>query len=84
MTQWESLKSLFETARSKYGTIDVVIANAGMPEKGPFLLQELVDANGELLEPDFRLIDVNLNGVLRSKSRGSPVSSVRGLTHSSH
>ena len=73
MTQWESLRSLFETARGKYGTIDVVIANAGMPEKGPFLLQDQMDANGELAEPDCRIIDVNLNGVLRSKSRENPV-----------
>lgn len=84
MTQWESLRSLFETARSKYSTIDVVIANAGMPEKGPFLLQDQMDANGELAEPDFRIIDVNLNGVLRSKSRDNPVLSVQGLTRASH
>lgn len=68
MTQWESLKSLFATARSKYGTIDVVLANAGMPEREPFLLQHQLDATGELIEPDCRLIDVNLNGVLRSIS----------------
>ncbi|UPK95064.1 hypothetical protein LCI18_005999 [Fusarium solani-melongenae] len=68
VTQWESLKSLFATARSKYGTIDVVLANAGMPEREPFLLQHQLDAAGELIEPDSRVIDVNLNGVLRSTS----------------
>ncbi|KAJ2901615.1 hypothetical protein MKZ38_001635 [Zalerion maritima] len=66
VTRWESLQSLFDLARRKYGDIDAVFANAGLPEREPFLYEDKLDANGDLMEPDFRVIDVNLNGVLRT------------------
>lgn len=69
VTDWSSLVSLFEAAFTRFGSIDCVCANAGMPEKGDFLLQDIVDDDGNLAEPDFKIIDVNVNGVMRSKSR---------------
>ena len=43
-------------------------ANAGIPEQSNFLLEDRLDENGELAEPSFKLIDVNVNGVMRSMS----------------
>ena len=66
VASWDSLMALFATARTRYGTIDAVLANAGIPEREPFLFDDQLDNNGELSEPDFRIIDVNVSGVLRS------------------
>lgn len=66
VTDWESLRNLFEAAKAKFGSIDAVLANAGIPERPPFLFDESLDENGLLQKPDFRLIETNLNGVLRS------------------
>ncbi|EXJ73913.1 uncharacterized protein A1O5_02207 [Cladophialophora psammophila CBS 110553] len=66
ITNWESLRDLFEAAKSNYGSIDVVMANAGAPERPPFLFDESFDGNGLLKEPDLSIIDVNLNGVMRT------------------
>lgn len=72
VTEWNSLVALFEAAFRRFGSIDCVCANAGMPEKGDFLLQDLVDADGKLAEPDFKIIDVNVNGVMRSEFMDTP------------
>jgi NAD(P)-dependent dehydrogenase (short-subunit alcohol dehydrogenase family) len=66
VTNWESLRNLFEAAKAKFGSVDVVLANAGVPERPPFLFDDNLDEDGLLKEPDFNLIDINLNGVLRS------------------
>ncbi|OQV07301.1 hypothetical protein CLAIMM_11756 [Cladophialophora immunda] len=66
VTDWHSLLASFKSAFEKYGSIDAVLANAALPERPPMLFDNAVDENGELKAPDFRLIDVNLNGVLRS------------------
>jgi hypothetical protein len=39
-----------------------------MPERDGFLLDETLDEDGELAEPGFDIMDVNVNGVLRSNS----------------
>lgn len=66
MTSWTSLRSFFAAAVARFGSIDVVCANAGIPEKSNFLLEDTMDVDGELQEPSFKLIDVNVNGVMRS------------------
>lgn len=46
-----------------------MIANAAIPERGPpFLLDSNLDDDGELAEPNLDLVEVNLNGTLRSMS----------------
>lgn len=69
VTEWTSLRELFEVAATRFGSIDCVCANAGIPEKGNFLLEDRLDAEGQLAEPNFKLIDVNVNGVMRSMLR---------------
>ena len=66
VTSWTSLCALFSAAATKFGSIDIVCANAGIPEKSGFLLDDELDSDGKLKEPSFKLIDVNVNGVARS------------------
>lgn len=66
MTSWTSLRAFFSATAAKFGSIDIVCANAGIPEKSGFLLEDELDADGELKEPNFKLMDVNVNGVMRS------------------
>jgi len=66
VTDWQSLLSLFKTAFERFGSIDHVCANAGVPEQSNFLLEDRLDQDGQLLEPNFKLLDVNVNGVLRT------------------
>lgn len=66
VTNWSSLLTLFDTAFESFGSIDHVCANAGIPEQSNFLLEDRLNRSGQLLEPSFKLIDVNVNGVLRT------------------
>lgn len=59
----------FEQIYQDVGSIDIVIANAGISEKGNFLSKE----EGEPTKPNLTTLDVNLSGTLYSKS---PVLSV--------
>ena len=68
ITNWQTMLSLFKTAREKFGQIDIVIANAGLMEsKGFFEFEE--DENGELREPTeaYKVVDVNLKGSINSR-----------------
>ena len=50
-------KSAFDTI----GSVDMAFANAGVREVQPFLA---TDERGDPIEPDHRVLDVNLRGVL--------------------
>jgi NAD(P)-dependent dehydrogenase (short-subunit alcohol dehydrogenase family) len=65
---WKDMLNLFKTARAVFGNdrIDIVIANAGLMERRDFL-EEALDDNGELAEPSYSVLDVNLKGCLNSK-----------------
>ena len=65
ITDWQNMRGLFRTAKSRFGQIDFVIANAGLMESKPFFEFE-EDEKGELLESteSNRVIDVNLKGSL--------------------
>lgn len=52
----------------RFDSIDCVCVNAGVPERGDFLLRDSVDIDRGLVEPVFKLIGVYVNGVMRSKS----------------
>lgn len=59
---WDEQKLMFETARSKFGSVDVVIANAGISRSSGDSLWNLDDPDGEPTKPDLRIVDVNLKG----------------------
>jgi 3-oxoacyl-[acyl-carrier protein] reductase len=56
VSDWDGLRSIVDTVAERHGSIDVVIANAGVSHRSPFL---------ELAEKDVRsLLDVNVLGVM--------------------
>lgn len=66
VNDWKSQCHLFEHAFQTFGSIDYVCANAGIPERGPWIFEDILDSSGELQEPDLRIIDINLKGVILS------------------
>ncbi|KAK3684171.1 short chain dehydrogenase reductase [Podospora appendiculata] len=60
VTSWADLSRVFEAV----GRIDFCFANAGITEGHDFFADEYDDA-GQLREPRFGMLDVNLQGVLR-------------------
>lgn len=66
MTKWDSLTRLFKTAVKEFGRIDIVLANAGVPEIEDFFA-DTFEANGDLQEPKYIVLDIDLKGVLASK-----------------
>ncbi|CAK7229567.1 hypothetical protein SBRCBS47491_007291 [Sporothrix bragantina] len=65
---WADMKNLFKEAVSKFGQVDVVVANAGIMETKLVLDLDAVDEKGDLLESHeaFRVIDVNIKGTLNT------------------
>lgn len=59
----------FKAAERYYGRIDHVFANAGIAPTVS-LLEDDVDANGDLLPPNLKTIDVNLLGCLYTVKLG--------------
>lgn len=68
VTDWLSLRSLFDSAFERFGRVDHVVANAAIPEKDTFLTTDTFDEDGQLAAPDLRILDVNTGGVLRSRA----------------
>jgi len=65
ISSWPSILKLFKFTFDKYGRIDVVAANAGIHGHERWL-EDITDSNGELAQPDFPAITVNLIGMLYS------------------
>ena len=67
---WEQMLALFRQTIERFGSIDTVVANAGIMEKTETLDIESTDDNDELLESTgaFNVIDVNVKGTLNSTS----------------
>jgi NAD(P)-dependent dehydrogenase (short-subunit alcohol dehydrogenase family) len=60
---WESQYAAFKEVHDEYGSIDIMIANAGITEIG-----KLVDFNEEIASaPNLATLNVNLIGVLYCK-----------------
>lgn len=64
---WQSMISLFKQTISTFGSVEVVLANAGMMESKPYYEFE-EDEKGDLKESkeSYRIIDVNLKGTMNS------------------
>mmetsp|Transcript_83672 Transcript_83672/g.237364 ORF Transcript_83672/g.237364 Transcript_83672/m.237364 type:complete len:293 (+) Transcript_83672:53-931(+) len=65
VSKWADLVHLFKTARQMFGDIHAVAANAGIIEQGDMFNDDL-DANGDLAEFSYKVVDVNLLGVLNT------------------
>lgn len=66
VTVWRELLQLFKLAKTKYGHVDIVFANAGIVElTNPF--EDTFDNEGELAEPSLAVIDINLKSVITSE-----------------
>jgi len=65
VTKWDELLDLYELAIKTYGTLDAVVANAGLGEVED-IFEDKYDSNGRLLPPKHILIEVNLKGVFNS------------------
>ncbi|TGJ87043.1 hypothetical protein E0Z10_g1765 [Xylaria hypoxylon] len=59
VTKWEDLRSAFE----RIGHVDYVFPNAGVLEGNEQHFADETDAEGHLLEPNYRVLDVNLKAV---------------------
>ncbi|KAK5413112.1 hypothetical protein LTR20_006670 [Exophiala xenobiotica] len=59
---WKELLALFSFTQAKYGRVDLVFANAGVPETQN-AFEDVYDENGDLVEPTMTVIDVNLKSV---------------------
>jgi NAD(P)-dependent dehydrogenase (short-subunit alcohol dehydrogenase family) len=67
VVDWDSQVNFFKGAidLSKHGGIDVVVANAGIPDKPPFFEEpEGMRNDTQPVKPNLTTIDVNLTGVL--------------------
>jgi NAD(P)-dependent dehydrogenase (short-subunit alcohol dehydrogenase family) len=64
---WAEMQALFSTAVGRYGSVDIVIANAGVMESRDFFDFE-IDDEGQLIEDLSvgKVIDVNLKGAMNS------------------
>ncbi|TID26370.1 levodione reductase [Venturia nashicola] len=66
---WTDLTSLFKQAKEKFGRIDYVFANAGISPRANYLRLNLLE-DGELMEPNYDLIDIMLRGVMNTATLG--------------
>jgi NAD(P)-dependent dehydrogenase (short-subunit alcohol dehydrogenase family) len=66
---WPDLRSVFDSTIEKFGSLEIVVANAGIMETREFFDFDDIDPEGHLKEPSeaHRVIDVNLKGVMNSK-----------------
>ena len=62
VTSWDDQCRLFEVAQSSYGSVDIVIPNAGIGESGRFGTVKF--ENGKPVQPNLFTLDVNLKGAL--------------------
>ena len=67
---WVEMKDLFKKTVAAFGSVEIVVANAGIMEARPVLDLDNVDEHGELVESKeaFKVIDINLKGTLNSPS----------------
>ncbi|KAK0636058.1 short chain dehydrogenase reductase [Bombardia bombarda] len=60
VTDWKRLNEAFQYA----GDVDIVVPNAGITGQPDFLADTFDEATGHLMEPDYRVFDVNLRATI--------------------
>lgn len=58
ISKWDELKAAFSYA----GNVDIAVSNAGVSEETDYFA-DTFDEEGNLLEPEYRVLDVNLRAV---------------------
>ncbi|KAK9415450.1 putative NAD(P)-binding protein [Seiridium unicorne] len=66
VSSWPDLLALFEAGWDKFGSVDVVLANAGINEVGDMFEDAYDEGTGKLKPPVLQTLDVNLTGVIYS------------------
>lgn len=61
---WDDVLELFQAGYLKFGTIDVVLANAGVNEIGSMLEDKIDPVSGKLQPPNLATLNINLLGVI--------------------
>lgn len=69
VTKWSDQLALFKKAKELHGRIDHVFANAGISIRANYIATDL-DENGDLKEPSFKSLDVNLRGAINTATLG--------------
>ncbi|KAI1138330.1 short chain dehydrogenase reductase [Hypoxylon sp. FL0543] len=59
ITDWTALQNIFKVL----GHVDIAVANAGVSQEVDYFA-DVLDDNGDLIEPQYRVIDVNYRAVL--------------------
>jgi NAD(P)-dependent dehydrogenase (short-subunit alcohol dehydrogenase family) len=62
VTDWDAQVEMFELAMKKYGSVDIVVPNAGIAEAGSF--ETVKVENGKPVKPSLRTLEVNLTAVI--------------------
>ncbi|KAK3381034.1 hypothetical protein B0H63DRAFT_494957 [Podospora didyma] len=64
VSSWSDLLALFEAGWKKFGSLDIVLANAGINEIGNMLEDKYDSETGQLQPPSLQTLNVNLLGVI--------------------
>ncbi|RHZ49041.1 uncharacterized protein CDV56_102772 [Aspergillus thermomutatus] len=66
IVKWDQITALFQSAKERFGSIELVIANAGVMERKPVLDMDQIDKHGNLKEShEFcKVIDINVKGTM--------------------
>ncbi|KAK5731819.1 hypothetical protein LTR17_011031 [Elasticomyces elasticus] len=65
VTEWSDLVALFDLAQERHGHIDHAFANAGVSGRMDYM-EDRLDDNGRLIEPNHEVLDVNLKAVINT------------------
>lgn len=66
VSSWKSQTKAFKDVFGEFGRIDIVMANAGISEQGASAMASIEE--DEPKEPNLKIMDVDLSGVIYSKS----------------
>lgn len=66
IVNWDQMTALFQSAKARFGSIQLVIANAGVMETEPVLDMDHLDEDGNLKESEAfsSVIDINVKGTM--------------------
>jgi hypothetical protein len=65
IVNWEEMKAVYSRTIERFGSVEIVVANAGIMETKPFF--DMEDLDKEPLEA-YKVVDVNVKGTMNSQS----------------